>query len=167
MLRNGAEEKGGNLTPYQGKQRVFGFYRCTQCGKHWKSGGSWANRSQECKSCMIDIYPYRQHPRNKIMRYSCPECKTQWVVVLKDKSKQKKPPMETSKNKKPPMETSKCKKCGTIGNPILDDKKPHQQNLCEKCLELGEYCIKFNVHKNNEPRTKKYHKKKRIIMRIK
>jgi hypothetical protein len=39
------------LTPYQGSKRSFGFYRCTVCPRSWQSAYSWANCSQDCKSC--------------------------------------------------------------------------------------------------------------------
>jgi len=33
-------------TPYQGKKRSFGKFKCITCGRRWMSGNSWANYSQ-------------------------------------------------------------------------------------------------------------------------
>ncbi|XP_031549461.1 zinc finger CCHC domain-containing protein 24-like [Actinia tenebrosa] len=48
------------LTPYQGKRRVFGEFRCSSCNRLWQSGNSWANAGQKCKMCDIMVYPYKQ-----------------------------------------------------------------------------------------------------------
>ncbi|XP_044738749.1 uncharacterized protein LOC123300270 [Chrysoperla carnea] len=56
---DGAEKK---KTPYQGKKRTFGEYKCPKCKRRWMSGNSWANMGQECKECLIIVYPYRQVP---------------------------------------------------------------------------------------------------------
>ena len=47
-------------TPYQGKKRSFGDFRCHQCDHTWSSGNSWANMGQKCKFCGIMVYPYHQ-----------------------------------------------------------------------------------------------------------
>ncbi|KAB7502742.1 Zinc finger CCHC domain-containing protein 24 [Armadillidium nasatum] len=39
------------LTPYQGVQNAK---------KDWSSAYSWANTHQQCKTCLAEIYPYRQ-----------------------------------------------------------------------------------------------------------
>ncbi|KAJ8730644.1 hypothetical protein PYW08_002057 [Mythimna loreyi] len=49
-------------TPYQGKGRCFGEYRCTQCNRSWMSANSWANYGQECTSCKINVMPHKQRP---------------------------------------------------------------------------------------------------------
>ncbi|XP_050690807.1 zinc finger CCHC domain-containing protein 24-like [Eriocheir sinensis] len=48
------------LTPYQGKRRVFGHYRCPKCNVEWNSANSWANTFQKCKTCNSEVYPYKQ-----------------------------------------------------------------------------------------------------------
>ncbi len=53
-----------NMTPYQGKRRCFGFYRCW-CKNQWHSAYSWANTTQECKVCSLNVYPYRQQKLDK------------------------------------------------------------------------------------------------------
>lgn len=50
------------LTPYQGKRRCFGYYKCSECHKEWQSAYSWANTFQKCKQCNISVYPYSQRP---------------------------------------------------------------------------------------------------------
>ena len=53
------------MTPYQGKERVFGEFECPGCSRRWYSGNSWANCGQECRRCGINVYPYRQRPLQK------------------------------------------------------------------------------------------------------
>lgn len=50
------------LTPYQGKKRVFGYFKCPTCRRRWMSGNSWADSGQECEQCEIMVYPYKQKP---------------------------------------------------------------------------------------------------------
>ncbi|KAL0871440.1 hypothetical protein ABMA27_005167 [Loxostege sticticalis] len=58
-------DQGQRLTPYQGKRRGFGAYRCDQCRRSWMSANSWANCAQDCKTCNIPVYPHRQMPLKK------------------------------------------------------------------------------------------------------
>lgn len=55
-----ARPKGEGLTPYQGKKRCFGEYKCPKCKRKWMSGNSWANMGQECIKCHINVYPFKQ-----------------------------------------------------------------------------------------------------------
>ncbi|XP_063566352.1 zinc finger CCHC domain-containing protein 24 isoform X5 [Gorilla gorilla gorilla] len=57
-----ARPKGEGLTPYQGKKRCFGEYKCPKCKRKWMSGNSWANMGQECIKCHINVYPHKQSP---------------------------------------------------------------------------------------------------------
>ncbi|XP_018903906.2 zinc finger CCHC domain-containing protein 24 [Bemisia tabaci] len=57
-----ARPKGDGMTPYQGKNRCFGEYRCSKCKRKWMSGNSWANMGQECIKCRINVYPHKQRP---------------------------------------------------------------------------------------------------------
>ncbi|XP_046275568.1 zinc finger CCHC domain-containing protein 24 isoform X2 [Marmota monax] len=57
-----ARPKGEGLTPYQGKKRCFGEYKCPKCKRKWMSGNSWANMGQECIKCHINVYPHKQAP---------------------------------------------------------------------------------------------------------
>ncbi|XP_065182384.1 zinc finger CCHC domain-containing protein 24-like [Sycon ciliatum] len=52
---------GKGLTPYQGKRRTWGEFRCS-CGKRWSSGNSWRDTWQRCQSCAEEVYPYEQRP---------------------------------------------------------------------------------------------------------
>uniref|UniRef100_A0A3P8PSB2 CCHC-type domain-containing protein n=1 Tax=Astatotilapia calliptera TaxID=8154 RepID=A0A3P8PSB2_ASTCA len=56
-----ARPKGEGLTPYQGKKRCFGEYKCPKCKRKWMSGNSWANMGQECIKCHINVYPHKQN----------------------------------------------------------------------------------------------------------
>lgn len=60
-----ARPKGDGLTPYQGKKRCFGEFFCPRCKRKWMSGNSWANMSQDCIKCHINVYPRKQRPLEK------------------------------------------------------------------------------------------------------
>lgn len=60
-----ARPKGEGLTPYQGKKRCFGEYKCPKCKRKWMSGNSWANMGQECIKCHINVYPHKQVKQEK------------------------------------------------------------------------------------------------------
>ncbi|KAL5018122.1 hypothetical protein ScPMuIL_003844 [Solemya velum] len=60
-----ARPKGEGLTPYQGKKRCFGEYKCPKCKRKWMSGNSWANMGQECIKCHINVFPHKQRPLEK------------------------------------------------------------------------------------------------------
>lgn len=60
-----ARPKGEGLTPYQGKKRCFGEYKCPKCKRKWMSGNSWANMGQECIKCHINVFPQKQRPLEK------------------------------------------------------------------------------------------------------
>lgn len=85
--------KGKGLTPYQGSNRVFGYFRCEGCQRHWMSGNSWADMGQKCTRCGVNVYPYKQMPLEK-----------------------------------------------TDDDDKIDDTKPHPEELCEKCRQLGYNC---------------------------
>ncbi|XP_033101424.1 zinc finger CCHC domain-containing protein 24-like [Anneissia japonica] len=57
---NMAPKKDTGKTPYQGKKRAFGNFKCPKCNRTWSSANSWANMGQECKTCRINVYPYHQ-----------------------------------------------------------------------------------------------------------
>ncbi|KAK5600174.1 hypothetical protein CRENBAI_006690 [Crenichthys baileyi] len=65
FYHNLARPKGEGLTPYQGKKRCFGEYKCPKCKRKWMSGNSWANMGQECIKCHINVYPHKQRPLEK------------------------------------------------------------------------------------------------------
>jgi len=60
VLLQQARPKGEGLTPYQGKKRCFGEYKCPKCKRKWMSGNSWANMGQECIKCHINVFPQKQ-----------------------------------------------------------------------------------------------------------
>lgn len=60
-----ARPKGEGLTPYQGKKRCFGEYKCPKCKRKWMSGNSWSNSGQECIKCHVNVYPHKQRPLDK------------------------------------------------------------------------------------------------------
>lgn len=52
-------------TPYNGKKRCFGEYKCPECNRKWMSANSWANYGQECTQCKINVMPHKQTPLEK------------------------------------------------------------------------------------------------------
>ncbi|GAB0098051.1 zinc finger CCHC domain-containing protein 24-like [Sergentomyia squamirostris] len=60
-----ARPKAEGKTPYQGKKRCFGEYKCPRCKRKWMSGNSWANMGQECIKCHVNVYPHKQRPLEK------------------------------------------------------------------------------------------------------
>lgn len=50
------------LTPHRGENRVFGMYYCKDCGRNWRSAGSWRDSWQKCQLCEAKIYPHIQQP---------------------------------------------------------------------------------------------------------
>ena len=55
-----ARPRDEGLTPYQGKKRCFGEFKCPRCKRKWVSGNSWANSAQDCIKCKINVYPHKQ-----------------------------------------------------------------------------------------------------------
>eukprot|EP00794_Sanderia_malayensis_P007606 gene7606-8446_t len=89
---------GRGLTPYQGKDRVYGDFQCPQCKHKWSSGNSWADMGQQCSSCKINVYPYAQ------------------------KKLQPNPYDSDDDDER------------------YDSRKPHREDLCEKCKKIGRNC---------------------------
>ncbi|XP_075261624.1 zinc finger CCHC domain-containing protein 24-like [Convolutriloba macropyga] len=80
------------LTPYQGKSRCFGEFKCPVCNRKWQSANSWANMGQKCENCKGDfVYPYKQ---------------TQLLKPDED---------HINRNKDHPQD--KCQKCRQLGRP--------------------------------------------------
>eukprot|EP01039_Chlorochromonas_danica_P005401 gene5401-5939_t len=52
------------LTPYRGSEKVFGKFRCTNCGREWTSRSSECDVAQSCKHCSTVTYPFKQKPLN-------------------------------------------------------------------------------------------------------
>lgn len=48
------------MTPYQGRKRCFGEYKCHICERKWMSGDSFANTSQLCINCNAHVFPNKQ-----------------------------------------------------------------------------------------------------------
>nr|XP_048276758.1 zinc finger CCHC domain-containing protein 24 isoform X1 [Myodes glareolus] len=74
-----ARPKGEGLTPYQGKKRCFGEYKCPKCKRKWMSGNSWANMGQECIKCHINVYPHKQ-----MSLHPCPALLLGWIWELSE-----------------------------------------------------------------------------------
>lgn len=76
-----ARPKGEGLTPYQGKKRCFGEYKCPKCKRKWMSGNSWANMGQECIKCHINVYPHKQvSEKESSARYGF----SPWLISTQD-----------------------------------------------------------------------------------
>lgn len=57
-----AYPRNDGLTPYQGKKRCFGEFKCPKCFRKWMSAVSWANTAQYCIKCRVNVYPHKQRP---------------------------------------------------------------------------------------------------------
>ncbi|KAA0193771.1 hypothetical protein HAZT_HAZT006105 [Hyalella azteca] len=112
-----ARPKGEGLTPYQGKKRCFGEFRCTKCKRKWMSGNSWANCSQECIKCRIKVYPHKQLSGVNIIPFT--ETMLRFFLFQRPLDK-------------------------PDGLDVSDQSKVHPQHLCEKCKSLGYYCRRVN-----------------------
>ncbi|KAH0514871.1 Zinc finger CCHC domain-containing protein 24 [Microtus ochrogaster] len=130
-LLSQARPKGEGLTPYQGKKRCFGEYKCPKCKRKWMSGNSWANMGQECIKCHINVYPHKQRgviltapPSSLLAACSC---------RLNTKAKEKSSSKELGLARRRPLEKPD-------GLDVSDQSKEHPQHLCEKCKVLGYYC---------------------------
>lgn len=88
FIVNGNKVQVKYLTPYHGTDRVFGYFKCCGCGKHWQSAYSWGNIRQECRKCNANVYPYKQCPL---------EVRTEDV------------------DGRPPHDESRCEKCKILG----------------------------------------------------
>ncbi|CAH1110092.1 unnamed protein product [Psylliodes chrysocephalus] len=93
------QPKRQGKTPYQGKKRCFGHYKCPQCNKNWMSAYSWANMGQECMECRINVFPFLQRPLKKRSRPA---------VFDKDKSHKK----------------ELCDKCKQLGHSCVRIRSP-------------------------------------------
>ncbi|CAG7677732.1 unnamed protein product [Allacma fusca] len=59
----GVELTSVGTTPVQEEGRkVFGHFKCHKCSRFWCSAHSWANSSQKCRNCNIDVFPFIQQP---------------------------------------------------------------------------------------------------------
>lgn len=140
---------GQKLTPYQGKARVFGEYLCDGCRNSWKSAYSWANMWQKCKKCKSKVYPHKQRPLEKRfeVKFECAECDTEWSKVMSDQELREinvEPDDVEDDDMLSDLE-EECDCCGEIVIPIVrrahrDLLKPHHQEKCQKCIQLGRRC---------------------------
>jgi len=124
FLRSGAimstlqTNTGQGLTPYQGKKRCFGDYKCANCSHRWSSGNSWADMSQDCKKCGTKVYPFKQ--------VTAP-CLPGWETTLFHH-------LSLLNLSKFQTQLEKSEDSGD------SSKEHHPQHLCEKCRKLGFYC---------------------------
>lgn len=72
-------------TPYQGKKRCFGEYKCMICSRRWMSGNSYANKPQMCINCKIEVYPTKQKALDKNFE-EMRNNKARWIEMVKASS---------------------------------------------------------------------------------
>lgn len=111
--------KSGGKTPYQGSKKTFGEFNCPECKRSWMSGHSWANTGQDCLDCDIKVYPFRQV---SFAASSTSHSNVCYHLVFQR-------PLQKGKS----IDKS---------NP----RKPHLTESCEKCVELGQSCVKLSRH---------------------
>lgn len=67
-------------------RKMFGYYRCKDCNRHWQSANSWRDYGQKCQSCKKIVFAYRRdefikNEENKIdlkkphPKHLCQKCK--------------------------------------------------------------------------------------------
>eukprot|EP01080_Neovahlkampfia_damariscottae_P009740 gene9740-2067_t len=56
--------------PKKKQERLYGMYKCTNCGRRWESGNSWKGCYQKCEECFSKVYPYSQNPLIKSVNKS-------------------------------------------------------------------------------------------------
>lgn len=52
------QKKG--LTPYQGNNQCFGYFKCEKCRNEWESDCSSADKWLPCEKCRAKVYPHKQ-----------------------------------------------------------------------------------------------------------
>nr|XP_046210055.1 uncharacterized protein LOC124038336 isoform X3 [Oncorhynchus gorbuscha] len=135
LSKANARPKGEGLTPYQGKKRCFGEYKCPKCKRKWMSGNSWANMGQECIKCHINVYPHKQEHGAVLSR-----------VVGKDMDRWNGISNHSTLLTCSGLDAIRLPKAHTRplekpdGLDVSDQSKEHPQHLCEKCKVLGYYC---------------------------
>ena len=133
--------------------RVYGKYHCLECDEKWESTSSYQSRdkkesySQECFECGYGVYPYYIHQLCRKCNdwpcrcehrvygyYRCRKCKKGWesswtfeeygtgYILYGQQCKRCKVMNDAYKTQE--LERNK-------GN--IDEKKPHIQELCERC----------------------------------
>ncbi|KAJ8037404.1 Zinc finger CCHC domain-containing protein 24 [Holothuria leucospilota] len=140
---------GKGLTPYQGKKRVFGEFRCRKCSRLWMSGNSWADTAQWCEKCNIKVYPYKQKGIRKgknltpyqgwkrcFGEFKCSKCLRTWMSgnSWADMGQE----CTTCKINVYPHKQRPLNK--PDGLDVSDENKPHLTHLCEKCKVLRRNC---------------------------
>lgn len=124
-------------------------YKCSECGKKWKSVNS-SGSPKQCLSCKGPfIGPYKMRPvkdkdlqlKRKFGKYHC-TCGNNWASGNTWVGK-----------------WQKCRGCGEEvmpseirplrpGNRFSSTPKPHETTLCEKCIELGYDCRNYAPPQN-------------------
>lgn len=136
----------------RGKDRYFGRFRCKICRRTWDSAHVYTRKGtfkvlwrQRCKSCTGEdawVFPYR------LQMLQCSVClETPCVCLCDDCGLLKHEPIlfdDSSIDDYEWQEYCRCTRKFEVGDKI-DSKKPHESQLCEKCIE-GLPCSLWEVH---------------------
>ena len=49
-----------NRNKKRNDEKMFGYYKCENCNRHWQSAYSWQGFGQKCKGCGKNTFAYRQ-----------------------------------------------------------------------------------------------------------
>jgi len=111
-------------------KQAYAHYEC-DCGRYWNDYCYMSKQQQECDECGELVKPYEIEGHGF---YRCYHCKEEWdgYCNLLDAAQK----CYCGKNVKP-YETR-------VSN--IDPNKPHEESLCEKCIELGHPCTKGDIY---------------------
>lgn len=126
-----------------GKSRpCYGRFRCSSCGRHWKSTKAWTGYGQNCKNCDTLVHPSNL---SKNFVYICLKCDAMWhscysaVGSRCDECKLfilPRDPDDLQDQRFIEAHKLRVKEAGNISNP----NGKHDEELCEKCRALGQPC---------------------------
>jgi hypothetical protein len=77
-------------------RKMFGYYKCEECKRHWQSAHSWRGFGQKCKGCGKNTFPFKQEKlirseENKIdvnkphEKHLCQKCKQVGDCTIKNR----------------------------------------------------------------------------------
>jgi len=127
----------------QKRERVYGYFQCNICHRKWESSQTWkidgVLKGQQCNRCEGNwIVPYKSTPLEIPLvtaLFKCPFDKSRFTNVMK---------ISEARN----VSEQTCPRCmrkfhGTaieIEGSHIDVNKPHDQQHCQRCKELGYSC---------------------------
>ena len=126
-----------------GKLRpCYGEFRCSNCGRHWKSTKAWVDYGQNCKNCDTLVRPSKL---SKNFVYICLDCPGMWHSSYSTAGSRcnncdlfilPRDPDDLEDQIFIEAYKLRVREAGNIPN----TNEMHDQELCEKCRVLGQPC---------------------------